>query len=174
LLSAITEAVNENPAVLFLVVPRHPERFDEVATMLKNAGLKIQRRSQQQEIGNDVQVIVGDSMGEMHAYYAVAAIAFVGGSLVDTGCQNVLEPAAYSLPVLVGPSQFNFAQICKQLEEAGGLKTVANATELGAAFNELLGNNSRQKEMGAAARSVIDANQQALPALMKVINELLS
>lgn len=174
ILGAVSETLNTNPEVLFLLVPRHPERFDEVATLLQGAGLSIQRRTQQQEIIPDVQVILGDSMGEMSAYYSVAAIAFVGGSLVDTGCQNVLEPAAHSLPVLVGPSQFNFAQICNQLEAAGGLKTVTNADKLAAELNELLNNDMRRQEMGRAARSVIDANQQALPALMKVIKDLLS
>ena len=112
-------------------------------------------------------------MGEMGAYYAVSDIAFVGGSLVDTGCQNVLEPAALSIPVIVGPSQFNFAQICKQLENAGGLRTVANESELASVLTELVKNGRLRKEMGQSARGVIDSNQKALPNLMKVINGLI-
>ena len=113
-------------------------------------------------------------MGEMFDYYSVADIAFVGGSLVDTGCQNVLEPAALALPVVVGPSQFNFEEICKQLESAGGLKTVANEQELATFLVELIEDEFKRNQMGLAARSVIDANQQALPALLSVIEKVFS
>lgn len=174
LLSTITEVHRNNSSVLFLIVPRHPERFDEVFNLLKQAGLKIQRRSQCKTLMKGIQVILGDSMGEMSTYYSVASIAFVGGSLVDTGCQNVLEPAAHLLPILVGPSQYNFVSICDQLEEAGGLQTVADETELSTVLNELVCNEIKRQQMGAAARSVIDANQQAMPTLMEMIGRLLS
>ena len=131
-------------------------------------------RSEQTVPTADIQLIIGDSMGEMGAYYSVSDIAFVGGSLVDTGCQNVLEPAALSIPVIVGPSQFNFAPICKQFENAGGLRTVANENELANVLTELTSNLRKRQEMGQFARRVIDSNQEALPNLMKVINGLIS
>ena len=89
-------------------------------------------RSDNGKVSQQTQVVIGDSMGEMLDYYSVANIAFVGGSLVNTGCQNVLEPAALGIPVVVGPSQFNFATICKQLEHSGALTTVQNEWRVGA------------------------------------------
>ena len=92
-------------------------------------------------------------MGEMMDYYGLGHIAFVGGSLVDTGCQNVLEPAACSLPVLVGPSQFNFASICRQLETAEALMTVKDAADLTDQLRLLLADPERRKRMGDAGKN---------------------
>jgi 3-deoxy-D-manno-octulosonic-acid transferase len=172
-LSAFQRILKNIPEVLFILVPRHPERFNEIADLALQKGFSSVLRSEQTVPTADIQLIIGDSMGEMGAYYAVSDIAFVGGSLVDTGCQNVLEPAALSIPVIVGPSQFNFAQICKQLENAGGLRTVANESELASVLTELVKNGRLRKEMGQLARGVIDSNQKALPNLMKVINGLI-
>jgi 3-deoxy-D-manno-octulosonic-acid transferase len=112
-------------------------------------------------------------MGEMLQYTRLATIAFVGGSLVNTGCQNVLEPAALGKPILVGSSQFNFATICKQLEQAGALLTVPNEDELAKAVLALLKDKERREAMGAAGRNLVEANQNALPALMMQIENLL-
>jgi 3-deoxy-D-manno-octulosonic-acid transferase len=109
----------------------------------------------------------------MLEYYSVATIAFVGGSLVNTGCQNVLEPAALGLPVVVGPSQFNFATICKQLEQAGALKTVQDENELARFLTQLLADKSAGQVMGENGRKLIMENQNALPALMKLIVPLI-
>lgn len=157
--------------LLIIVVPRHPQRFDEVAEFFKKRKLKIQRRSEKKPILDTTQILLGDSMGESLAYYKLADIAFVGGSLVDTGCHNVLEPAALGLPVVVGPSQYNFATICAQLEQAGGLKTVANAKELGSYLIEMLDNPEKRKIAGAAAKQEVEANRKALPRLITMIRE---
>ncbi|NKB34579.1 MAG: 3-deoxy-D-manno-octulosonic acid transferase [Pseudomonadales bacterium] len=173
-LTAFKKVLEKKPQALLLLVPRHPERFDEVTKQSKKLELNTLRRSEQTPVTESTQVIVGDSMGEMASYYSISDIAFVGGSLVDTGCQNVLEPAALALPVVVGPSQYNFAQICKQLEFVGGLKTVIDVKGLANSLEELIDSENKRQQMGAAARSVIDDNQQALPNLMKVINEVFS
>ena len=173
-ISAYKEVQRTIPNTLLLLVPRHPERFAEVGKLCEKNELTTICRSSQRTADASTQVILGDSMGEMFDYYSVADIAFVGGSLVDTGCQNVLEPAALALPVVVGPSQFNFEQICKQLESAGGLKTVANEQELATFLVELIEDEFKRNQMGLAARSVIDANQQALPALLSVIEKVFS
>jgi len=173
-LYAFQKILKNIPEVLFILVPRHPERFKEIADLALQKGFSSILRSEQTVPTADIQLIIGDSMGEMGAYYSVSDIAFVGGSLVDTGCQNVLEPAALSIPVIVGPSQFNFAPICKQLENAGGLRTVANENELANVLTELTSNLRKRQEMGQFARRVIDSNQEALPNLMKVINGLIS
>ena len=102
LIVSIRSILQKFPEALFIIVPRHPERFDNVFSVLKKSGLNCIRRSSTSVITEDTQVLIGDSLGEMHFYYGVSDIAFVGGSLVDTGCHNVLEPAALALPILAG------------------------------------------------------------------------
>ena len=110
-LTAFAQCLEADSSMLLLLVPRHPERFDKVANLCQAEGFAVVRRSQQDSnqasVPDTTQIVVGDSMGEMMNYYRSADIAFVGGSLVNTGCQNVLEPAALGIPVVVGPSQFS-------------------------------------------------------------------
>jgi 3-deoxy-D-manno-octulosonic-acid transferase len=171
--TAFQHCLIENPELLLLLVPRHPERFAKIARLSESRGFVSMRRSEEAPIEETTQVLIGDSMGEMLEYYSVATIAFVGGSLVNTGCQNVLEPAALGLPVVVGPSQFNFATICKQLEQAGALKTVQDENELARFLTQLLADKSAGQVMGENGRKLIMENQNALPALMKLIVPLI-
>ena len=173
LLVTINAVLRKFSKVLFIVVPRHPERFDKVFSDLNKARVICARRSSIANLDDDVQVLIGDSLGEMSSYYAVSNIAFVGGSLVNTGCHNVLEPAAMSLPILVGPSQYNFAQICERLERAGGLLTVRDESELAEKIINLLENKSKRMKMGSIAKKEILANQEALPILVKMIEDVL-
>ena len=172
LLAAFRAVSDKHPRVLFILVPRHPERFDEVAQLCKDYDFSLQRRSANVALEADTQILLGDSMGEMLAYYSLAHIAFVGGSLVDTGGQNVLEPAALSLPIVVGPSRYNFAAICLQLEEAGGLHTVNNPEELANYLGELIEDPARRQARGTAARVLVEENQRALPELWEIIRSL--
>jgi 3-deoxy-D-manno-octulosonic-acid transferase len=173
ILAAFAQCHQSDASMLLLLVPRHPERFDNVVNLCQQKGFTVERRSQlhsiQASLQDATQIIVGDSMGEMQNYYRCADIAFVGGSLVDTGCQNVLEPAALGIPVVVGPSQYNFANICSQLEQAGALRTVADETELARLLTELNSNKAEQERMGAAGKQLVQANQDALPAMMKIV-----
>ena len=89
-------------------MPRHPERFDKVFSLLKKSGLNCRCKSSTSVVAEDTQVLIGDSLGEMHFYYGVSDIAFVGGSLVDTGCHNVLEPAALAIPILASVDNIIF------------------------------------------------------------------
>ena len=171
LLVTIKSVLNELPTVLFIVVPRPPERFGTVYSKYEKSGLNCQLRSSNRKLTDDVQVLIGDSLGEMHSYYTVSELAFVGGSLADTGCHNVLEPAALSLPVLVGPSQYNFAEICGRLEKVGGLLTVRDENELAEKVIDLLKDNPRRARMGSASQKEILANQNALPKLIEIIRD---
>ena len=168
-LEAFRQVLEADPTVLLLLVPRHPERFDAVARLCEQRKLTLSRRSKQQQVKHATQIYLGDTMGEMLSFYRVAGIAFVGGSLVDTGCQNVLEPAALGLPVVTGPSQFNFATICAQLEEAGGLKTVCDENELADFLIELAEEPVKRQQMGATGRALVEINQQALPKLLDIV-----
>ena len=171
---SIRSILQKFPEALFIIVPRHPERFDKVFSLLKKSGLNCERRSSTSVIAKDTQVLVGDSLGEMHSYYGVSDIAFVGGSLVDMGCHNVLEPAALALPILAGPSQYNFSEICSRLEKAGGLLTVRNEYELSEEIIKLLFDKSKRLQMGEAAKKELLSNQESLPSLVNIVDQLLS
>jgi 3-deoxy-D-manno-octulosonic-acid transferase len=173
-LDAIVPLMDSVQAPLCILVPRHPERFQLVAELCQERGLRMQRRSSGQALAADTQVLLGDSMGEMMAYYSLGDIAFVGGSLVDTGCQNVLEPAAWALPVLVGPSQFNFAKICSQMESANALRTVQDAAELTTQLRQLLDEPAKREAMGQSGAALVKANRSALPKLLEQIDCLLA
>lgn len=169
-ISAIHKAIAD---ALVIIVPRHPERFNDVASLLNRKQISFRRRSENPQLDASVQVLLGDSMGELQDYLACAQLAFIGGSLVDTGCQNVLEPAALGIPILVGPSQYNFATICRQLETAGALITVDDAEQLAEEAIGLLQQEPRRQAMARAGLDVIASNQQALPAQAGLIRRLL-
>ena len=161
------------PDALLILVPRHLERFDTAATQLREAGLTFVRRSSGEAVGPDVQVLLGDSMGELMFLYALADITFVGGSLVETGGHNPLEPAALGLPVIMGPHRFNFLEITAQLLEHGALSEVADADALGDQVAMLLSNPARAAEMRDAGLAVLKANQGALERLLNGLGRLL-
>ena len=112
---------------LLMLVPRHPERFDNVAELITKQGFSMARRSQQQAVTPDIEVFLADSMGELLLWLAVADVAFVGGSLVNVGGHNPLEPAALAVPIVTGPTMFNFKQITEILLQAGAVKQAANS-----------------------------------------------
>lgn len=115
---------------LLVLVPRHPERFGAAAEYAQSLGLTVQKRSSGEAVAPSTQVWVGDSMGEMFAYYALADAVFVGGSLVDTGCQNIIEPMSCGKPVLFGPSVYNFQAACTGALVFGAARQIASADEL--------------------------------------------
>jgi 3-deoxy-D-manno-octulosonic-acid transferase len=176
ILYAFKKCLESSAELLLIIVPRHPERFDEVTNLCERSNFSVQRRSTTtasfHSSDEPIQILIGDSMGEMLSYYRLAKIAFVGGSLVDTGCQNVLEPAALGIPIVVGPSQFNFATICKLLEEAGALVTVQNEDELAMQVQLLMANPEKQKLMADQGLAVVKRNQNALPALLDIIKKV--
>ncbi len=172
-LQAFRCCLEKHPQSRLLIVPRHPERFEQVFELCSEAGFATGRRSRAGSLEDETRIVIGDSMGEMMQYFASADIAFVGGSLVDTGCHNVLEPAAMGLPVTIGPSRFNFAAVCKLLEDAGALRSAADSGELGDTWNVLLADRDSRERMGAAGKSVIAANQQALELTLAEIRRLL-
>ncbi|TWO81028.1 3-deoxy-D-manno-octulosonic acid transferase [Denitratisoma oestradiolicum] len=115
---------------LLLLVPRHPQRFDEVAALVLDRSLRMQRRSDEAAVAADAEVWIGDSLGEMFAYYAACDVAFIGGSLLDYGCQNLIEACAVGRSVLIGPSTFNFAEAAAKAIEAGAARQVQDMTQL--------------------------------------------
>jgi len=140
------------PALALLaIVPRHPQRFDEVAQLVAARGLSLQRRSQMTDAAVDADVLLGDSMGEMFAYYAACDCAFIGGSLLPLGGQNLIEACAVGKPVLVGEHTFNFLDATIEAVAAGGAVRVADADALVAQAARLLADDAARAAMGAQA-----------------------
>lgn len=137
---------------LLVLVPRHPQRFDAVAGLVESAGLPYQRRSalDGQPLHADTRVLLGDSLGELFAYYAACDVAFVGGSLAPLGGQNLIEAASVGRPVLVGPHTFNFEEATRLAIEAGAAKRVDDAVELVQTALALLGDAAARTRMGEA------------------------
>jgi len=153
---------------LLIIIPRHPERFDEVFNMVSKSGLKVIRRSENLE-SVEKDVLIGDSMGEMMTYYKCCDIAFIGGSLLNTGGQNMLEPASLSKPIIFGPSVYNFEEITKTLLENDSAIQVRDADELMQTISELLLDISKRKKLGSNAKTIFEKNRGAVDRLMKLI-----
>jgi 3-deoxy-D-manno-octulosonic-acid transferase len=168
-LRAMKLASKKIPELLLVLVPRHPERFASAAMLAREAGFAVQRYSSGGDVSSDTQVLVGDTMGDMHLYYALADVAFVGGSLVDTGCQNLIEPAALGLPVLSGPSLYNFQAVSDLLREQRGLIVVPDEAGLAREVVQLLQQPEEARVMGERARQVVAGNQGATERLSALI-----
>nr|WP_265950128.1 lipid IV(A) 3-deoxy-D-manno-octulosonic acid transferase [Dechloromonas sp. A34] len=153
---------------LLVLVPRHPQRFDEVAALLRQHDLKTVRRSTGLPAA-DTEVWLGDSMGEMAAYFTLADLAFIGGSLLPLGGQNLIEAAACDCPVLVGPHTFNFLQATEDAIAAGAARRVDSPAALGAAVNELLGEKTGLASMRQATGQFAAAHRGAAQRTLDLI-----
>ncbi|WP_341960358.1 lipid IV(A) 3-deoxy-D-manno-octulosonic acid transferase [Pseudomonas sp. RC10] len=172
-LSAHRQLLKTRPDALLILVPRHPERFNSVFEMSQQQGFSSVRRSTSEPVTNTTSVLVGDTMGELLFLYALADIAFVGGSLVPNGGHNLLEPAALDKPVLSGPHLFNFLEIAALLRNAGALEEVSDAAGLAAVVQRLIEQPEQAKAMADAGLAVMKANQGALSRLLGGIGLLL-
>jgi 3-deoxy-D-manno-octulosonic-acid transferase len=173
MLVAHRQVLAQHPDALLLLVPRHPERFGSVFELCRRGGFSVQRRSAGQAVTAQHQVLLGDSMGELLLLYALADLAFVGGSLVANGGHNLLEPAALGKPVLAGPYLFNFLEIAAQLRQAGALREVADSEALAAVLMGLWADDGERTRMAAAGHTVLRANQGALQRLLAGLERLL-
>lgn len=158
------------PNSFLILVPRHPERFDAVAELIKQAGFYVTRRSANR-LELEAEVLLGDTMGELLILFGAADTAFVGGSLVPVGGHNLMEPAAWALPILAGPHLFNFYEASNLLEQAGALKIIRSSNDLAAAVIDLWQDDIKNREMGEKALAVANRNRGALEKLLNVIEE---
>ena len=154
---------------LLIIVPRHPERFNEVFSMANETGLNVKRRSLGGHCEQDTDILIGDSMGEMMSYLNISDIAFIGGSLTNNGGQNMLEAASLSKPIIFGPSVFNFEEISKRLLDDGSAIQVRNAEELMKTISELLLDDEKRRLIGDSAKSTFENNRGATT---KIFNEI--
>ncbi|WP_288753360.1 lipid IV(A) 3-deoxy-D-manno-octulosonic acid transferase [uncultured Pseudomonas sp.] len=172
ILQAHQQLLQVHGDALLILVPRHPERFDAVHAICSQQFATV-RRSTGLPVLAQTQVLLGDTMGELLFLYALADMAFVGGSLVPTGGHNPLEPAALALPVLMGPHVFNFLEISAMLREAGALQQVDDAQGLAGAVQRLVELPQDARRMGEAGRAVMRANQGALQRLLAGLERLM-
>ena len=154
---------------LLVLIPRHPERFDVVFQTALSLGFRIQRRSEGKVVTAGTQVWLGDSMGEMPAYYGMADVAFVGGSLVDAGGQNLIEPMACGVPTLIGFSCYNFADVCVRAVRAGAVRQVSDADDWLAAVKGLLADKEERMRQSAAALAFVKAQKGAADRMAEAI-----
>ncbi|MDD1965160.1 lipid IV(A) 3-deoxy-D-manno-octulosonic acid transferase [Pseudomonas putida] len=173
-LAAHREVLKKHSEALLILVPRHPERFNSVFELSRQQGFASVRRSTAEPVTRETSVLVGDTMGELLFLYALAEIAFVGGSLVPNGGHNLLEPAALDKPVLSGPHLFNFLEIAAMLRSAGALEEVSDAAGLAAVVQRLIEGPEQAKAMADAGLAVMKANQGALQKLLDGIANLLA
>ena len=159
--------------LLTVIVPRHPQRFDEVAALLNQRNIRFQRRSENQAISADTQVVLGDSMGEMFAYYAACDLAFIGGSLLPYGGQNLIEACAVGKPVVIGPHTYNFMQASELAVEHGAAIRVQDANILAISLQQLLEQPEKLTKMGRAGLSFVNANRGATKkALAEIVRAI--
>ena len=155
---------------LLVLVPRHPERFASVTQLCRQRGYNTLLRSERLPCEPETEVLVGDSMGELTLFYAAADVAFVGGSLVPHGGHNLLEPAALGVPVVTGPSVFNFVEICELLLQAGACEKAETAGELLTVLRRWLGDADERHRVGQRGREVVEENRGALQSVMLMID----
>jgi len=170
----ILDAWRAEDHALLVLVPRHPQRFDDVAALASARGLTVARRSQlQDEEEITADVLIGDSMGEMFAYYAACDCAYIGGSLLPLGGQNLIEACAVGKPVLVGPHTFNFALATEQAVEAGAALRCDDAPAMVAAATGLLQDGLARNRMGEAALDFAGQHRGATGRTVELLRRLI-
>lgn len=173
IISAYRQLKKNFPSLLLVLVPRHPERFDYMARKIQRRGLQCARRTEgHAEISPEVDVYLGDTMGELSLMYACSDVAFVGGSLVPLGGQNILEPCALGVPVVFGKHMFNFPDISRWTIKEGAGRMVQDAQELESVVAELLSNPSLRDEMGSNGMRFIQSHRGALEKNYALVERL--
>jgi 3-deoxy-D-manno-octulosonic-acid transferase len=175
------------PGLLLVIVPRHPQRFNAVANLLEQRGISFLRRSNMiqagkpnignaryhQSVPSEVQVVLGDSMGEMFAYYVAADLAFIGGSLLPFGGQNLIEACAVGTPALVGPHMYNFAEATRLAVSAGAAIQVSDVAGLVAESQRLFKNPVTQNDMHQQCVKFVESNRGATEKSLQLVMQQL-
>lgn len=174
ILQAHTELLRQFPDLLLILVPRHPERFAEVALLCEQTQLKYQRRSSAQVLANTSSVLLGDSMGELLIWYACADAAFVGGSLVDVGGHNPLEALAFGVPVVSGSYIHNFQDIYAELVKRGLAMLVDSPVLLAHHLAAWLGKPTARQQAGQAGQQFLEQQRGVVERLLPELDKLLN
>jgi 3-deoxy-D-manno-octulosonic-acid transferase len=173
LIAAFQNVLAAHPAVVMLLAPRHPERFDSVADLLQQSKIKFFKRSQWDGESLTRAILLIDSIGELSSLYALADIAFVGGSLVPRGGHNIIEPAQFGVPILVGPHTENFRDIVDLFLNRDAVRVVS-PSDLSSAFLNLLGNERARLELGRRAAETLQSQRGATQLTVQKLRELMT
>ena len=175
ILTAVAQA--NIPNLLTIIVPRHPQRFDEVADLLNKSALNFVRRSSlvadKVSVDPHIAVVLGDSMGEMFTYYASCDVAFIGGSLLPLGGQNLIEACSMGKPVLIGPHTFNFEQATAMAINAGAAQRVQNSGDLAQHLQALFADTDKQQSMSAAALRFSNESRGATQRTLSLLSQFI-
>ncbi|MGO2132411.1 MAG: lipid IV(A) 3-deoxy-D-manno-octulosonic acid transferase [Halomonas sp.] len=173
LLAAHRALREQLPDALLILVPRHPQRFEAVAQLCRDEGFTLARRSLGELPDGETAIYLGDTMGELQALYCAGQLAFVGGSLVPVGGHNLLEPAAFGIPVISGPQLANFSDVAEVMHDADALVEVADETALAEVLVRLLNDPVARRQLGDAGQCVVEANRGALERTLAGLEVLL-
>ena len=173
-LNAFRSLRRTSPQALLVLAPRHPERFGEVVDLARGEGFRVERRTERAiDAPLSADVVVLDTIGELARLYQLATVVFVGGSLVDAGGHNILEPAVFGKPILFGPYMQNFAEIASTFLASGAAVQVGSSRELDETIVALVGDPVRHASLGAAARALVEASRGACDRTLGVVETLL-
>lgn len=173
-LAAFAAVRRTHPTTMLIVAPRKPERFDEAEALARAEGYRVVRRSSL-VVDSEPQadVVILDTIGELAHLFQVATAVFVGGSLIDHGGHNILEPAVHGKPIVFGPYMSNFAEIAKTFLDAGAAVQVGSPAELATAWVRLVSDPAECARLGAPARTLVEANRGARPKTLAAVASLL-
>jgi len=173
-LDSFLEILSKLNEALLIIVPRHPERFETVYEYIQNRNLTVARRSKKEDVTPEIQVLLGDTMGELNFLYSVSDVAFVGGSIVDHGGQNLLEPASLGLPLCSGKSLRNFQEIADELQKNNSLILIGKRKDLTDYFIEVVSDPKKKEKIGRASLEVFEKNRGVLIKINKSLDKHLS
>ncbi|WP_169303084.1 lipid IV(A) 3-deoxy-D-manno-octulosonic acid transferase [Thalassotalea mangrovi] len=174
IVKAFFEVKQLYPDLLLVLVPRHPERFAKVQDLCQQHGLSVVRRASGDDITEQTDVWLVDTLGELLAFYGIADICIVAGSFFDVGGHNPLEPALFAKPIVVGPNMANFQDVCEQLLRAEGIVQLKENQQLQQQLQHLLGARDEAKSLGQHAQALLAKNQGAAQRTKTEIEQILA
>jgi 3-deoxy-D-manno-octulosonic-acid transferase len=161
-----------HPEAMLILVPRHPQRFEAVRSLLRKRGDPFMQRSSGERPGSGHSVFLLDTLGELQAFYAASDVAFVGGSLVPVGGHNLLEPAALALPMLSGPHTHNGQDIAELLQQCGALRIVRGTEELAQRVSAWFDEPAAAQAAGAQGQQAVAQSRGAVERLVAMVAPL--
>lgn len=169
LLAAHKRLLDIDPNALLFIAPRHPERFPTVKKLIQQKQMNLVESTDISMLREDVSVVLINQMGQLMKFLGAADVAFIGGSLIPHGGHNPLEPALWSMPVIMGPSQFNFYGVCQLLREGNAIVEVADGETLYEEMRKLFLDSQLRQQLGGRACSVVKKNQGSLTKTLSII-----
>lgn len=174
LLDALAQVGQSVPGIVLIIAPRHPERSPQIRRLCEGRGLTVQSRSEGEPCRSDTRIFLIDGIGELRLFYGLADVAFIGGSLIPHGGQNVLEAASAGLPVIFGPYMMNFQAISLKLKASGAGIEVVSADALAEWISRFLLEPEMAQEYGRKGRAFVDANRGAVDRTVRLIRDQLA